>query len=61
MGVMHLKAQLKCLYVKAHSMGNKQGELETMVTLEIYDLIAVMETWWDHLRNWNIITDDISY
>ena len=42
-------------------MGKKQEELEAVVHLQNYGIIAVMETWWDHLRNWNIITDDISY
>ena len=48
-----LKAQLKCLYTKAHSVGNKQEKLETMVHLENCDLIAVAETWWEDSHNWN--------
>ena len=47
MKVMCLKAQLKCLYTSACSMGNKQEELETVAQLEKYDLIAILETWWD--------------
>jgi len=39
-----LTAQLKCLYVSAHSMGKKQEELEATVLLESYDLIAITET-----------------
>ena len=39
-------AKLKCLHTNAHSMGNKQEELETMVQLGKYDLIAITETWW---------------
>lgn len=35
-----------CLYTNAYSMGNKQ-ELEAMVQLENYNLIAIKETWWD--------------
>ena len=50
---VHLKAQLKCLYTNACSMGNKQEELETMVHLENFGLIAIMETWWDDSCNWN--------
>jgi len=34
-------------------MGNKQGELETMVPLENFDLIAITGTWWDDSHNWN--------
>ena len=33
---MCLKAQLKCLYTNAHSVGNKQEELEIIVHLENY-------------------------
>lgn len=47
------KAQLECLYAKAGSLGNEQGELETVVHLENYDFIAITETWWDDVRNWN--------
>ena len=39
-------AKLKCLHTNAHSMGNKQEELETVVQLGKYDLIAITETWW---------------
>ena len=50
-------AQLKCLYTNAHSMGNKQEELETVVQLEKYNLIAVTETRWDDSRNWNTMIE----
>ncbi|KAK4820817.1 hypothetical protein QYF61_007211 [Mycteria americana] len=40
-------AQLKCLYTNAHSMGNKQEELEAIVHQENYDIVAITETWWD--------------
>jgi len=35
-------AKLNCLYTNAHSMVNKQKELETMVQLGKYDLIAII-------------------
>lgn len=38
-------AQLRCLYTKAGSMGNRQKELEATVLLEIYDLAATTGTW----------------
>ena len=47
------KAQLKCLYINAHSLGNKQEELETMMHLENYDLVAITETWWDDSHSWD--------
>ena len=49
--------QLKCLYTNAHSMGNKQEELETVAQLEKYDQIAIMETWWDKSHDWNTIIE----
>ena len=33
-------AQLKCIYTNAHSMGNKQEELEAIVWQANYDLVA---------------------
>ena len=47
------KAHLKCLYTNAHSLENKQEELEAMMHLESYDLVAITETWWDDSHNWN--------
>jgi len=45
------KAQLKCLYTSAHSLRNKQDELETVMNLKSYDLVAITETWWDDSHN----------
>ena len=47
------KAQLKCLYTHAHSIGNKQEELETVMCLENYSPAAMTEMWWDDSHNWN--------
>ncbi|PKU40055.1 nipped-b-like protein [Limosa lapponica baueri] len=47
-------AQLKCLYTSACSMGNKQEELEAIVLLERYDIVAITETWWDESYNWSV-------
>ena len=38
------EAQLRCLYTNAHSMGNKQEELEAIVQSESYDMVAITET-----------------
>ena len=35
-------AQLKCVYTNAHSMGNKQEELEAIVQQARNDLVAIM-------------------
>ena len=51
-------AELKCLYASAHSMGNKQEELEAVVQLRKYDLIAITETWWDESHDCNILIED---
>jgi len=51
-------AELKCLYASAHSMGNKQEELETVVQLGKYDLIDITGTWWDESHDWNTLIKD---
>jgi len=47
-------AQMKCLYMNARSMGNKQEELEATVLLERYDLVALTETWWNVSHDWSV-------
>jgi len=54
MKVTRSTAQMKCLYTNAHSVGNKQEELEATVLLESYDLIALTETWWDESHDWSV-------
>ena len=39
-------------------MGNKQEELETVVQLGKYDLIAITETWWDESHDCNTLIED---
>ena len=51
-------AKLKCLYTNACSMVNKQEELETMAQVGKYDLIAIMEIWWDESHNWNTLIEN---
>ncbi|PKU38486.1 nipped-b-like protein [Limosa lapponica baueri] len=50
-------AQLKCLYTNAHSMGNKQEELEATMLLESYDIVAITETWWDEPYDWSVAVE----
>ena len=38
-------------------MGNKQEELEAIVQQENYDIVAIMETWWDDSHNWSAAMD----
>jgi len=54
MKVIRPAAQMKCLYMNAHSTGNKQEELEATMLLESYDVIAITETWWEESRDWNV-------
>jgi len=42
---VRLTAQLKCVYTSAHSMGNKQEELEAIIQQDGYDLVTITETW----------------
>jgi len=50
-------SSLKCLYTNAHSMGNKQEELEICVWSQGHNLIAITETWWDSSHDWNAVID----
>ncbi|PKU30947.1 mitochondrial fission process protein 1 [Limosa lapponica baueri] len=34
-------------------MGNKQDELKAIVQQDSYDVVAIMETWWDDCHDWN--------
>jgi len=38
-------------------MRNKQEELETCAQVQGYDLIVIMETWWDDFCDWSIGTE----
>ncbi|XP_059348049.1 serine/threonine-protein kinase PAK 2-like [Ammospiza nelsoni] len=48
---------MRCMYTNAHSLGNKQEELEAMVQLQSYDVVAITETWWDDSHSWNTALD----
>jgi len=37
-----------------HSMGNKQEELDVWACLQCYDLIGIMEMWWDGFYDWRV-------
>lgn len=50
-------AQLLCLFSKAHSMGNKQEDLEAAVWLASYNLITITETWWNKSHYWSTAID----
>ena len=39
-------------------MDNKQEELEATVLLESFDLVAIIETWWDEWHDWSAAIDD---
>lgn len=46
LGLVGRVAELKCISIN----GNKQEELEVTVWQANYDLIAITETWWDHIH-----------
>lgn len=48
-------AQMKCIYINAHNMGNEQQELEFTVQQENYDLVTITKIWWEHSHNWSAI------
>ena len=48
---------MTCIFANTHSMGNKQEELEAIVQQADYDLVAIMETWWDHSHDWRAAMD----
>ncbi|GAB0179537.1 T-cell activation Rho GTPase-activating protein-like [Grus japonensis] len=54
---MESVAKLKCIYTNTCSMGKKQQELEAIVQLENYDIVAITETWWDDSHNWAAAVD----
>jgi len=50
-------AQLKCIYTNAHSMDNKQQEMEAVVQQDSYDMVTITETWWDDSHDWSAAMD----
>lgn len=53
-------AQQKCTYTSAHSMHNKQEELEAIVQPESYDAIAIMKMW-DDSQDWSAAIHGYKY
>ena len=45
------------MYTNAHSMGNKQEELEAMMKQENDDVVAITETWWHVSHDWSVPID----
>jgi len=35
-------------------MGNKHDELETFMQLQGYNILGIMEMWWDGCRDWSV-------
>lgn len=42
-----LGAHFKCLNRNVQDTGNKQGKFKIHTQLQSYDLIRIMETWWE--------------
>jgi len=47
-------AQLMCIYTNAHSMDNKQEDLEAIAQ---QDLVTITEMWWDDSHDWSAAMD----
>lgn len=45
--------QLKCVYTNTHSTGSTHEELEATAQLEWYNLITIIETWWEGSHDWS--------
>lgn len=41
-------------------MDNKQRELKATVLWERYDIVIIMEVWWDDSRDWGAAVDGYS-
>jgi len=54
---MRKGCQPKFVYTSACSMGNNQVELEAIVQQANYDLVAIMEMWWDCFHDWSAAVD----
>lgn len=46
---------IESMYTNAHSIGNKQEELESCVQSQSFDLIAIIETLWNSSCDWNVV------
>ena len=49
--------KLRCLYTNARSMSNTQEELEAIVCLESYAIVAITETWWNDSHSWSAVME----
>ncbi|KAJ7414448.1 mitochondrial fission process protein 1 [Willisornis vidua] len=41
------------MYTNAHSMGNKQEELEAIVQQQSFDVVVITEMWWGDSQDWS--------
>lgn len=48
-------AQLKCLYMNSHNLGNKQEELETTMLLKKHAVVTITKMWWDDSHKWSVV------
>ena len=49
--VTRSSAQLKFLYANAHSLGNKEEELEASVIRENHNIVVITKIWWDDFHD----------
>ncbi|TRZ14352.1 hypothetical protein HGM15179_012749 [Zosterops borbonicus] len=48
-----ISSPAEVLYTNAGSRGNKQEELEARVQQQSFDVVTIMETWWDDPQSWS--------
>ena len=49
------------LYMNSRSMGNNREELVILVEEGKYDLIEIIEIWWDDSHDWNMTVEGFNY
>lgn len=50
--------ELRCLYVNTQSLRNK---FEVPVYEGRYDIVAIIETWWDETHDWNVLLEGYNF
>ncbi|CAM2116169.1 unnamed protein product [Caretta caretta] len=48
---------LRCLYMNARSLGNKQEELEVLAQSRNCDVIGITKSWWGNSHDWSTVMD----
>ena len=52
---------LNCIHTNAHSQGNKQEDLEHHVLSQTYNVVGLVEMWWDNLHGWRVVVNGLYF